>query len=229
MKRHGGAYAADATPPRVAAIAPGQSPGVRSAGALPRTPPGGSASWTCAKGGSPWNPFPLGWCSGRAGTDRDRSPLALPEHQPSNRVQRASPFAGGPGAKPPAGSRAEPSHFRTFARLSRLQGCGCWTSDDALRPDQTAPFRPRGVFRARPRGIGGHREDDRIRSSDDAGQPRSDRDTILRDAHRVRGGIRNPLRHGCAAQSHAADGRAASRGGRRAPLGSAASHRPVIP
>src|SRR5580698_6213677 len=74
-------------------------------GFRPEPQPRGSASWNSAKGSGPWNPL-MGLFSGegqpRTIYVRVGPPLRT---NPIDRLQRASPFAGGPGGKAPGGVR----------------------------------------------------------------------------------------------------------------------------
>src|SRR5258708_5964697 len=64
----------------------------------------------------PLEPFILGGWERRADRDLARSGLALLSHPPNGQIAKGLALCWGPGAKPLAGSRAEPSRFPTPAR-----------------------------------------------------------------------------------------------------------------
>src|SRR6202789_3018377 len=77
--------------------------GLKDRGFRPEPRPGGSASWTSAKGSGPWNPL-MGLFSGEGLHGRCQVAVGPPlRTNPIDRLQRASPFAGGPGGTAPAG------------------------------------------------------------------------------------------------------------------------------
>src|SRR5580658_8282793 len=82
---------------------------VKDRGFAPGPRPGGSASWTSAKGSGPWNPL-MGFVL-RGGPTRTLRGHGRPS--PENKPQLIDrkgprPLLGVQGAKPPGGSRAEP-------------------------------------------------------------------------------------------------------------------------
>src|SRR5580698_7283383 len=73
------------------------------AGLRPEPRPRGSAPWIPAKGSGPWNPL-MGLFSGEGLPGPCEVTVGPPlRTNPTDRLQRASPFAGGPGGKAPGG------------------------------------------------------------------------------------------------------------------------------
>src|SRR6202034_479099 len=85
-------------------------------GLRPEPRPGGSASWTAAKGSGPWNPL-MGLFSGEGQHGRFEVTVGPPlRTNPIDRLQRASLFAGVQGQSLLAG----PGRSPVLHRLNRL-------------------------------------------------------------------------------------------------------------